>query len=99
MDNEAAISMAKCNEDCAGNKDVTRRYHYVRRETALKEHVFKWIGTKNQLSEKLTKSSNAITFSLSWSVILHECRVFLVLIKRGVKVLVLSVSTWSYLEC
>ena len=34
---------------------------------------FEWIGTKNQLADILTKSSNAITFSPLWLVILHEC--------------------------
>ena len=73
MDNEAAISMANCNKDTAGNRHVARRYQYVRQGTTLKEHVFEWIGTKNQLADILTKSSNAITFSPLWSVILHEC--------------------------
>ena len=73
VDNEAAISMANCNKDTAGNRHVARRYHYVRQGTTLKEHVFEWIGTKHQLADILTKSSNAITFSPLWSVILHEC--------------------------
>ena len=73
VDNEAAISMARCNKDTAGNRHVARRYHYVRQGTTLKEHVFEWIGTKNQLADILTKSSNAITFSPLWSIILHEC--------------------------
>ena len=73
VDNEAAISMARCNKDTAGNRHVARRYHYVRQGTRLKEHVFEWIDTKNQLADILSKSSNAITFSPIWSVILHEC--------------------------
>ena len=71
VDNEATISMARCNKDTAGNRHVARRYHYVRQGTTLKEHVFEWIGTKNQLADILTKPSNAITFSPLWSVILH----------------------------
>ena len=63
MDNEAAISMARCNKDTVGNRYVARRYHNVRQGTTLKEHVFEWIGTKNKLADILTKSSNAITFS------------------------------------
>ena len=43
IDNEAAISMAKCNKDTAGNRHVARRYHYVRQGTALQEHKFEWI--------------------------------------------------------
>ena len=35
IDNEAAISMAKCNKDTAGNRHVARRFHYVRQGTAL----------------------------------------------------------------
>ena len=74
VDNEAAISMARCNKDTAGNGHViARRCHYVRQGTTLKEHTFEWIGTKNRLADILTKSSNAITFSPLWSIILHEC--------------------------
>ena len=72
VDNEAAISIARCNKDTAGNRHVARRYHYVRQGTTLKEHVFERIGTKNQLADILTKSSNPIIFSPLWSVILHE---------------------------
>ena len=46
IDNEAAIAMAKCNKDTAGNHYITRRYHYVWQGTTMKEHVFEWIGTK-----------------------------------------------------
>ena len=76
VDNEATISMDRCNKDTAGNRHVARRYHYViffRQGTTLKEHVFEWIGTKNQSADILTKSSNAVTFSPLWSIILHEC--------------------------
>ena len=38
IDNEAAISMATCNKDTAGNRHVSRRYHYVRQGTELNEH-------------------------------------------------------------
>ena len=30
IDNEAAITIAKCNKDTAGNRHVATRYHYVR---------------------------------------------------------------------
>ena len=40
IDNEAAISMATCNKDTAGNRHVARRYHYVQQGTALQEHTF-----------------------------------------------------------
>ena len=63
VENEVAISMARCNKDTAENRHVARKYHYVRQSTTLKEHVFDWIGTKNQLADILTKSSNAITIS------------------------------------
>ena len=46
IDNEAAISMATCNKDTAGNRHVARRYHYVWQGTALQKHKFEWIGTK-----------------------------------------------------
>ena len=47
IDNEAAISMAICNKDTAGNCHIAQRYHYVRQGTALNEHKFEWIGTKH----------------------------------------------------
>ena len=59
IDNEAAISMANCNEGTAGNRHVARQFHYVRQGTPLKEHKFEWIGTKYQLAETLTKPNPA----------------------------------------
>ena len=47
IDNKAAISMATCNKDTAGNRHVAQRYRYVRQGTALNEHKFEWIGTKH----------------------------------------------------
>ncbi len=38
IDNEAVISMAKCNKVTAGNQLVARRFHYVRQGTALNEY-------------------------------------------------------------
>ena len=38
IDNEAAISMEKCNKDCTGIRHIARRYHYVQQGRALKEH-------------------------------------------------------------
>ena len=72
IDNEAAICMAKCNKDTAGNRHVARRFHYVRQGTALKEHKFEWIGTKYQLADILTKVGNKSSFNHLWSLILHE---------------------------
>ena len=72
IDNEAAIAMAKCNKDTAGNRHVARRYHYVRQGTAMKEHVFEWIGTKYQLADTLTKSGTPATFAHLWSIQLSE---------------------------
>ena len=40
IDNKAAICMAKCNKDNAGNMHIARWFHYVRQGTALKEHKF-----------------------------------------------------------
>ena len=51
LDNEAAITMSKCDKDTAGNQHVARRYHYVHQGTTLKEHVFEWISTKYQLAD------------------------------------------------
>ena len=33
VDNEASISMVKCNKDTAGNRHVVRRYHYIKQGT------------------------------------------------------------------
>ena len=72
IDNEAAIAMAKCNKDTAGNRHVARRYHYVQQGTTLKEHKFEWISTKYQLADPLTKSGTMGTFGLLWSLFLTE---------------------------
>ena len=72
VDNEAAISMAKCNKDTAGNRHVARRFHYVRQGTALNECKFQWIGSKFQLADILTKVGNKASFSPLWSLILHQ---------------------------
>ena len=72
IDNEAVISMAKCNKYTAGNRHVARRFHYVRQGTALNEHKFQWIGSKFQLADILTKVGNKATFSPLWSLILHQ---------------------------
>ena len=72
IDNEAAIAMATCNKDTAGNRHVARRYHYVRQGTSLKEHTFSWIGTKHQLADILTKPGTPKTFSHLWNLILFQ---------------------------
>ena len=63
IDNEAAKSMSECNKDTAGNRHVARRYHYVRQGTLLKEHEFKWISTKCQLVDPLTKEGGPTKFN------------------------------------
>ena len=60
IDNEAAISMATCNKDTAGNCHVAWRYYYVRQGRVLNEHKFEWIGTKHQLANTLTKSGGMV---------------------------------------
>ena len=72
IDNQAAICMANCNKDTAGNRHVACRFHYVRQGTALKEHKFEWIGTKYQLADILTKVGNKSSFQYQWSLILHD---------------------------
>ena len=72
IDNEAAIFMATCNKDTAGNLHVARRYHYVRQGTALNEHKFEWIGTKYQLADALTKPGTPSTFLSLWNLQLIE---------------------------
>ena len=47
VDNEAAISMAKCNKDTVGNRHVARRYCYLRQGTILEKHIFERMVTKN----------------------------------------------------
>ena len=70
--NEAAISMAKCDKDTAGNRHVARRYHYVRQGTALKEHVFDWINTKAQVADILTKVGTQAVFKHLWDIVLYK---------------------------
>ena len=72
IDNEAAICMAKCNKDTAGNRHVARRFHYVRQGSVLKEHKFEWISSKYQLADILTKVGNKSSFEHLWSLILHQ---------------------------
>ena len=72
IDNEAAICMAKCNKDTAGNRHVARRIHHVRQGTVLKEHKFEWISFKFQLTGILTKVGHKSSFSHLWSMILHQ---------------------------
>ena len=73
IDNEVAITMAKCNKDTAGNRHVARRFHYVRQGIAQKEHEFSWIGTKFQQADPLTKPGSATSFVGIWSHQLHDC--------------------------
>ena len=72
IDNEAAICMAKCNKDTAGNRHVARRFHYVRQGTVLKEHEFQWINSKFQLADILTKVGTKASFNHLWSLVLHN---------------------------
>ena len=72
IDNEAVITMAKCNKDTAGNRPVARRYHYVCQGSSLKEHEFKWIGIKYQLADPMTKPSTLADFGKLWSYQLSE---------------------------
>ena len=44
IDNEAAICMANCNKDTAGNRHVARQFHYVRQGTALVERLYTQVG-------------------------------------------------------
>ena len=66
IDNEAAKCMSECNKGNAGNRHVARRYHYVRQGTLLKEHEFKWISTKYQLADPLTKEGGPTKFNGLW---------------------------------
>jgi len=72
INNEAAIAMAICNKDTAGNRHVPRRYHYVTQGTSLKEHTFSWIGTKYQLADILTKPGLHMNFTYLWNMILFQ---------------------------
>ena len=73
IDIKAAICMAKCYKDTAGNRHVARRYHYVRQGTALQEHKFEWIGTRNQLADPVTKPGSEKSFLELWKYIVHDC--------------------------
>ena len=72
IDNEAAIPMAKCNKDTAGNRHVARIYHHVRQGTTLNEHKFEWISSKFQQADLLTKPGTPTTFGHLWSIQLSD---------------------------
>ena len=72
IDNEAAICIAKCDEDIASNRHVAGRYHYVQQGTALQEHKFEWIGTKYQLADLLPKPGSEKSFFESWKHIVYN---------------------------
>ena len=75
ISNDAAISMAKCNKFKSGNWHVTRRFHYVRKGTALNEHQLYWIGTKYQFADVLTKVGLHAGFKPLWELLLYEIAV------------------------
>ena len=62
IDNEAAICMAKYKKDTTGNRHVSQKFNYVRQGTAIKEHKFEWIRTKQQLADILTKEGTKSIF-------------------------------------
>ena len=72
IDNEAAKCMSKRKKDTAGNQHVARRYHYVRQDTLLKEHTFKWISTKFQLADPMTKEGGPAKFQNLWNTFLED---------------------------
>ena len=72
IDNEAAKCMSECNKDTAGNRHVARRYHYVRQGSLLNEHKFKWIGTKSQLADPMTKEGGPAKFKDLWDIFLID---------------------------
>ena len=70
VDNEAAIAiaMSKSDKDTARTRHISRRYHFVRQGVSAKpqQHVLKWIGTKNQLADFLTKAGK---FEDLWNIV------------------------------
>ena len=64
--------MSECNKDTAGNRHVARRYHYVRQGSLLNEHKFKWIGTKSQLADPMTKEGGPAKFKNLWDIFLID---------------------------
>ena len=76
IDNEAAIAMASCNKDTAGNRHVARRYHYVRQGANLKEHIFHWINTKFQLADPMTKEGGPSKFKSLWDIYMIDMEDF-----------------------
>ena len=50
--------------------------NYVRQGTLLKEHTFKWISTKSQLADPMTKEGGPAKFQHLWNIFLvdtNEC--------------------------
>lgn len=72
IDNKAAISMAKCDNDTAGNRHVARCFHFIRQQTALTDYVFSWIKIKAQVADILTKVVFQDLFNHLWDMVLHK---------------------------
>ena len=66
IDNEAAIAMAGSDKDTARTRHISRRYHFVRQSVSMKQLVLRWIGTKFQLADFLTKSGK---FTELWEIV------------------------------
>ena len=71
-DNEAAISMSKCNKNTTGNRHVAKQFHYIRLGTVLYEDKFQWLYSNYQIANIQTKVGNKPSFSKLWSLICHQ---------------------------
>ena len=71
-DNMAAINIAKSDDSSTLKHIVKLCFHYVRLEVARKNLIIKWISTKDQLADILTKALGVEKFEYQRSLILKE---------------------------
>lgn len=71
-DNNAAIKLAKSDESKALKHIVKLSYHYVRLEVANKNLNIKWVNTKDQIADILTKALGYSAFEKLKNMLLTQ---------------------------
>lgn len=71
-DNKAAINIAK-SEDSQTLKHIVKLcFHYIRFEISKRNIIIKWVSTKNQLADALTKPLGSLKFNEFKNLVLKE---------------------------
>ena len=71
-DNTAAIRIAQSEDPQALKHIVKLCYHYIRLEVSKRNLNIKWISTKDQLADGLTKALGRMKFETFVGEILHR---------------------------